>query len=145
MLGILPGTLSFGGAASAPGGEPAAGSAPQREIQQTLGAADSAAPAPAEGGAPEAAQPGSSQPADRMGFENGDGTIAAPAPSGANLYNQRDESDGAPVAIAGEPDSLTSLSEDSSGVSQLIVISGTLLIVGLGLFALRWTSRRFGG
>jgi hypothetical protein len=30
-------------------------------------------------------------------------------------------------------------------VSQLVVISGTLLIIGLGLFALRWTSRRFGG
>jgi hypothetical protein len=143
LLGILPGTLSFGGAASAPGGSEA-GSAPQQEIQQTQGAADSAAPAAAEGDAP-AAQPGSSQPTDRMGFDNGDGTIAAPAPSGANLYNQRDESDGGPVAIAGEPESLTTLSEDSSGVSQLIVISGTLLIVGLGLFALRWTSRRFGG
>ena len=142
MLGILPGTLSFGGAASAPGG-PDAGSAPQQEIQQTLGAAAPSAPAPAEGGAP-AAQPGSSQPAEGMGFDNGDGTIAAPAPAGDG-FNQRDESDSGPVAIAGEPEGLTSLSEDSTGVSQLIVISGTLLIVGLGLFALRWTSRRFGG
>jgi hypothetical protein len=142
MLGILPGTLSFGGAASAPGG-PEAGSAPQQEIQQTLGAAATSAPAPA-GGAPEA-QPGSSpQPADRMGFDNGDGTIAAPARAGEG-FNQRDESDYGPVAIAGESGNLTSLSEDSTGVSQLIVISGTLLIVGLGLFALRWTSRRFGG
>jgi len=55
--------------------------------------------------------------------------------------------------IAGEPadlgtgngEALTALSDDSSGASQLIVISGTLLIIGLGLFALRWTSRRFGG
>ena len=38
MLGFLPGTLSFGGAASAPAGG-AAGSVPQQEIQQTLGAA----------------------------------------------------------------------------------------------------------
>ena len=75
-----------------------------------------------------------------------DGTIAAPAPAptGANTFNQRDVGRG-PVAIAGERDSVTLLSEDSTGVSQLIVISGTLLIVGLGLFALRWTSRRFGG
>ena len=65
LFGVLPGTLSFGGAASAPGG-PAAGSAPQQEIQQTLGAAAaaSAAPAaPAAGGAP--AQPGASAPAAR--------------------------------------------------------------------------------
>ena len=61
------------------------------------------------------------------------------------------EADG-PVAIAGEPQSATgdgqslmSVADDSTGASQLVVISGTLLIVGLGLFALRWTSRRFGG
>jgi hypothetical protein len=142
MLGLLPGTLSFGGAASAPGG-PEAGSAPEQEIQQTLGAAAPSAPAPAEGGAP-AAQPGSSQPAEGMGFDNGDGTIAAPAPAG-DRFNLRDESDGGPADIAGEPQPLTSIADDSTGVSQLVVISGTLLIVGLGLFALRWTSRRFGG
>jgi hypothetical protein len=147
LLGFLPGTLSFGSAGSAAGG-PEAGSAPQQEVQQSLGAAASAAPAaPAEDGAPAAAGDASAKPAAGEGFGSGYGTIAAPAPAptGADTFNQRDESDGGPVAIAGERDSLTSLSEDSTGVSQLIVISGTLLIVGLGLFALRWTSRRFGG
>jgi hypothetical protein len=140
MLGILPGALSFGGVTSAPGG--AAVTAPEQEIQQTLGAASAA---PADGGA-EAAQPGASaQPAEGMGFDNGDGTVAAPAPSGGNTFNQRDEADGGPVRIAGEPDGLLSISDDSTGASQLVVISGTLLIFGLGLFALRWTSRRFGG
>jgi hypothetical protein len=38
-----------------------------------------------------------------------------------------------------------SLAPDSTGLSLPIVLSGSLLIVGLGLFALRWTSRRFGG
>jgi hypothetical protein len=38
-----------------------------------------------------------------------------------------------------------SLAPDPTGMSTLIVVSGSLLIVGLGLFALRWTSRRFGG
>jgi hypothetical protein len=144
MVGILPGTLSLGGG-SASGG-PADGSVPQQEIQQTLGAASAApAPAPAAGGAP-AAQPGSSaQPAEGFGFDNGDGTISAPAPSGGNTFNQRNNADGGPVMVAGEPESLLSISDESSGASQLIVISGTLLIVGLGLFALRWTSRRFGG
>ena len=147
LLGFLPGTLSFGGAASAPGG-PAAGSTPQEETQRTLGAAAaSAAPAaPAEGGVPEA-QPGASapaaqlgaspQPAAGLGFDNGDGAVAIPAPTDVDTFNQRD--------VAGEGQGLTSLSEDSTGVSQLMVISGTLLIVGVGLFALRWTSRRFGG
>ena len=141
MLGILPGSLSLGGGASAPG--PEAGSAPQQEVQRTLGAAASSAPA--EGGAPAVQAGTSEQPAAGDGFDNGDGTIAAPAPTGANPFNQRDESDSGPVAIAGEPESLTSTADDSTGASQLVVISGTLLIVGLGLFALRWTSRRFGG
>jgi hypothetical protein len=143
MLGILPGTLSFGGATSSAGG-PEAGSAPQGEIQQTFGGAASPAPAPAEGGAPQA-QPGASTPARlSAGFDRGDGTIAAPAPAGEDL-NQRDEADYGPADIAGEPQSLTSVADDSTGASRLVVISGTLLIVGLGLFALRWTSRRFGG
>ena len=60
-------------------------------------------------------------------------------------FNQRDESRRWSADIAGEPQSLTSVADDSTGASQLVVISGTLLIVGLGLFALRWTSRRFGG
>ena len=145
LFGVLPSTLSFGGAASAPSG-PAAGSAPQQEIQQTLGAAAAASAAPAEGGAP-AAQPGASAPAARpgaspqpaagLGFDSGDGAVAIPAPTDVDTFNQRD--------VAGEGQGLTSLSEDSTGVSVLIVVSGTLLIIGLGLFALRWTSRRFGG
>jgi hypothetical protein len=148
LFGVLPGTLSFGGAASAPGGA-AAGSAPQEEIQQTLGAAAAASAAPAvpeAGGAPAAqpgasapaAQPGASpQPAAGLDFDNGDGAVAIPAPTFVDTFNQRD--------VAGEGQGLTSLSEDSTGVSVLIVVSGTLLIIGLGLFALRWTSRRFGG
>jgi len=131
MLGILPGTLSFGGASS---GGPAATSAP-------------AAPAPAAsaaaGGAPEA------QESNRL-QQHFAGDQTALRPMGAGEL----EADGpaGPVAIAGEPQSgagegqsLMSVADDSTGASQLVVISGTLLIVGLGLFALRWTSRRFGG
>ena len=142
MLGILPGTLSFGGAASGPS-QPQAASAPQQEVE-TFGGAAASAPAPADGGAPEA-QPGASTPAGLgAGIGSGDRAIAAPAPAGEAL-NQRDETDYGSVDIAGEPQSLLSVADDSTGVSQLVVISGTLLIVGLGLFALRWTSRRFGG
>ncbi len=142
MFAILPGTLSFGGAASAPGG-PEAGSAPQQEIQ-TFGAAASSAPAPAEGGAPQAQPDASTRPGLGAGFGSGDRAIAAPAPAGEDL-NQRDEADYSRVAIAGEPSRSRRLQTTATGASQLVVISGTLLIVGLGLFALRWTSRRFGG
>ena len=133
MLGILPGTLSFDGATS---GGPAVTSAP-------------AAPAPAAsvaaGAAPEAQQ------SNRLEQHfTGDRSVLQPMAAGEL------EADGpaGPVAIAGEPpsvagegqgQSLTSVADDSIGTSQLVVISGTLLIVGLGLFALRWTSRRLGG
>lgn len=33
--------------------------------------------------------------------------------------------------------------EDATGVSVLLVLAGTLLIIGLGLFGLRWSARRF--
>jgi len=36
----------------------------------------------------------------------------------------------------------TSIRDDASGFSVLIVLGGTLLIMGIGLFALRWTARR---
>ena len=133
MLGILPGTLSFGGATSGPVDAPAA-----------LSAAPAPAASAAAGAAPEA------QPSNRLEQHfAGDRSVLQPMSAGEL------EADGpGPIAIAGEPQSvagegqgqsLTSVADDGTGASQLVVISGTLLIVGLGLFALRWTSRRFGG
>ena len=128
MLGILPGTLSFGGAASAPAG-PAAGSAPQQEIQQTLGAAASAAPA-------EAVHPllrlERACARDRRRSKAA-GPCTNPAPAGGNTSTSATSPTAGPWTIAGEPEGLASLSDDSTGVSQLIVISGTLLMRrGLG-------------
>jgi len=142
MLGILPGTLSLGGGL---GGSAAATSAPAL-----------AAPAASAGGAAEAPAPapvgsGQSDRANDLGQHfTGDQTAMRPLAAGEL---EADSAGGGPVMIAGEPadlgtgngEALTALSDDSSGASQLIVISGTLLIIGLGLFALRWTSRRFGG
>jgi hypothetical protein len=129
MLGILPGTLSFGGAASGPGGAPAAASAP------------------AAGGAPEQAAEATNRLEQVF---DGNRDLAIPAPPGVGELEGEGFGEGqgqavGPADIAGEPGSLTSIADDSSDASQLVVISGTLLIVGLGLFALRWTSRRFGG
>jgi hypothetical protein len=136
MLGILPGTLSFGGATS---GGPAATNAPAAPaMDQPL---DAAASAPAAGGAPEQAQPS----IDLQQEFDGSRAMANPAPLAGELEGEGFDQVAGPVAIAGERESLTSIADDSSGASQLVVISGTLLIVGLGLFGLRWTSRRFGG
>jgi hypothetical protein len=38
----------------------------------------------------------------------------------------------------------TYLNTDANGISMLVVLSGAFLIVGLGLFAIRWTARRLG-
>jgi len=138
MLGILPGTLSLGGATS--GGAPAS-----TAMDQPLEAGASApaagepaveAPAPAPAGA---------QPTDPLQqYSDGDRAAADNLrPLGAGELQGDDG--GGPVMIASAPEDFTDVADDSTGVSQLIVISGTLLIIGLGLFALRWTSRRFGG
>ena len=36
------------------------------------------------------------------------------------------------------------LRDDATGSSTLLIVALTLLIAGLGLFALRWTARRLG-
>jgi hypothetical protein len=36
-----------------------------------------------------------------------------------------------------------SIRDDASGVSVLLVLAGTLIIAGVGIFGLRWTARRF--
>ena len=142
MLGILPGSLSLGGAAtSAPGGG-------ATEVQGSDNSAPGAsapaleAPAPAAGGAPEVAQPTTDL---GQAFDNSR-VSAELRPMGAGELREEDGS--GPIAIAGEGagEAFSAPSTaDETGVSQLVVISGTLLIIGLGLFALRWTSRRFGG
>jgi HAMP domain-containing protein len=38
----------------------------------------------------------------------------------------------------------SAIGDDSSGRSTLAVLAATLLIAGLGLFALRWSARRLG-
>lgn len=91
-------------------------------------AAPAASGAPAAGGAPAASQaygtdrldmsvdPGASDEAD-VGVFVGSGDIAG---------------EGGPM----------SLRDDASGLSVMVVVAGTLLLVGLGLFALRWSARR---
>ena len=132
MLGILPGTLSLGSSGGA-----AATSAPAPQAP-AAGAPAEEAPVPG----PAGAQP--TGPA--LQYSEGD-RAAADNSRPLAMGELEGEGNGGPVMIAAEPGNapLNSVADDSTGASQLVVISGTLLIVGLGLFALRWTSRRFGG
>lgn len=115
LVGSVPGGLPFGGA-SASGG-----------TDQQAREAASAAPAPASNAAPAAA-PGTDDGGTFQGAGEAFGPTAAPDVS------EKDQ------ALVDE----LSLRDDPSGVSALVVIAGTMLILGLGLFALRWSSRRFG-
>lgn len=143
MLGVLPGTLSLSGATGGPG----AATDMERAMEAPAPAAPTSAPA---GGVPaEGAQP---SPV-RLGLDNAAASFQPYGLEGQAAGQLQGEDGPGPVAIAGRGESfsagdsspLLSVADDSTGVSQLVVISGTLLIIGLGLFALRWTSRRFGG
>jgi hypothetical protein len=54
---------------------------------------------------------------------------------GQDAGNSPGATDGGTLGLASEP-------AGDNGISLLVIVSGTLLIAGLGLFALRWTSRR---
>jgi anti-sigma factor RsiW len=78
---------------------------------------------------------------------------AEPSPvDDGEVFNGTDSSDPAPAAAtprvgdiaAAAPESEAAIQDDPSGLSTLAVIAGSLLIVGLGAFALRWTARRLG-
>jgi anti-sigma factor RsiW len=132
LIGVVPGALPAGGTGGAGATLETVGQAVDDDFR-SMGAA-SAAP-----GAVAVPAPSGDQATD--GNEDAAGASAAPT-----AQQQRDLGGrGGGVMIAGEPDPEIALAPDSSGVSQLVVVSGSLLIVGLGLFALRWSSRRFGG
>jgi len=95
------------------------------------GQASAAAPAPALPAGPGATYPGFA--ADQGGTAQRD-PGGANASSGAGLTNQV-----APNAAQG-----SAPNDSTAGASPLIVLSGILLIAGLGLFLLRWMARRVG-
>jgi anti-sigma factor RsiW len=130
LIGVVPGALPAGGA----GGEATLEAVGQAVDDFRSMSAASAAP----GGVAVPA------PSGEVAIDgNQDAAQASAAPT---AEQQRDLGGrGSGVMVAGEPDPEVALAPDSSGVSQLVVVSGSLLIVGLGLFALRWSSRRFGG
>ena len=102
---------------------------------------------PIEQEAPEAAPVASAAPA--AGGAPAASTAASQAYGTDRLHmsvdpGASDEADGGVFAgsdIAGEEGPIA-LRDDASGLSAMFVVAGTLLLVGLGLFALRWSARR---
>jgi anti-sigma factor RsiW len=124
LLTTVPTALPMGGAGAAP-----AGAEPQEAAASGAAAAPSAAP---------------SSIALSMSAE------PSPVDDG-EVFNGSDSSDPAPAAatpppgdIAATPEIEAAAPEDPAGLSTLAIIAGSLLIVGLGAFALRWTARRLG-
>jgi hypothetical protein len=129
LVGSVPGAMSLGGATS-------------MMAQQDSGAAPSAAAmAPAAGeasAAPDASvmlEFATDELSDAMRsngyvFNGSEGFAPTPPPMDASVE-------------AAEADE-AALRDDPTGRSVIIVLGGTMLILGLGLFALRWTSRRLG-
>jgi hypothetical protein len=129
LVGNVPGAMSLGGATST-------------TAQQDSGAVPSAAAmAPAAGEAstaPDATMMlefATDEPADAMRsngyvFNGSEGFAPTPQPMD--------------TSVEAGPAEEAALRDDPTGRSVIIVLGGTMLILGLGLFALRWSSRRFG-
>ena len=119
LIGAIPGAMSLGGASA-----PAAPAASNEQGRNSLDVA-TAAPAPAVQGPGNGFISGDTQGEGHQGLAP---TKAADAPG----------------TDAGVPDPTPELAPDPTGISTLVVVSGSLLIIGLGLLALRWSVRRFG-
>ena len=160
LVATIPAAFSgMGGASSAAAPElrsSAGGPSPAPEIAAPAPAA-SAAAAPAAG-ASAAASGAALGP-----IESAPAASAAPAEGQADLYASSspdaeitgeggvfygDDGDAASQAAqrqdAAEMAREAAIQDDGSGVSVLVVVALTLLIAGLGLFALRWTNRHLG-
>jgi hypothetical protein len=126
LLATIPSAFSAAGGATslAPVGDaaqmPAAASAAP--------AASAAAPAPAP----------AAESTDIYGFS------AAPTSetAGGGEVFSGDDGDAALEARLDAAATLQAIRDDATGRSALLVVAGTLLIVGLGLFLLRWSARR---
>jgi hypothetical protein len=106
-------------------------------------AAPSAAPASSSSEFGPLASPAASGALDRRSIS------AEPGPygdTGGGVFSGSSEASGGTGDIqaedTGDTDVLTAVRDD--GVAIGLVIAGISLIIGFGLFALRWTSRRFG-
>ena len=154
LITALPSVpLGAGGATvlstiGAPVTEQAAGAPASPAASAAAGAVPAAAPSAAPSAGPALASAAASNALDRQAV------TAEPEPYGGatdegGVFTGSNEGDGRTGDVqAGNEDTAGDaglLSVRDDGVSLGVVIGGISLILGFGLFALRWTSRRFGG
>ena len=123
LVATVPSMSGLGGAAT--------GAAP--EVLSTVG---NAIPAPAAASA-----------APRAEATHLYGLSAAPTSEtagGGEVFSGDDGALEAERQDAGDMAGDASIRDDATGLSTLVVVAATLLIAGLGLFALRWSARRLG-
>ena len=148
LLASLPGILPLGGAASGPVLAPIGDST---SPLGSTGAPPPAAPSEEPGPAAEGEQ-GRDTSGDSDNFTSGSGSGGTPSGGPDTAVGEAPGQGGATDDGGVRTDSdndgaggfeLFSLADDGAP-SALVVVSGSLLIVGLGLFALRWAGRRLG-
>jgi hypothetical protein len=135
LFATVPSVLSgFSGAAAGPASQ----------TLSTVGApVPGAAGAATEASAAASAAPAAAESIDRYAFSvppdteiTGDGGVFSGDGGEATVGGQRQDANDMTLEAT--------IRDDQSGRSALFVVAMALLIAGLGLFALRWASRRFG-
>ena len=132
LIATIPGALMSG----------ATGSAPQ--VLSTVGNAIPAPAASAPAASAAAAAPSAAPAAEGTGFYDISAAPTSETTGGGEVFSG-DDGDAAVDRLRQDANDMStdaSIRDDGTGVSALVLVATTLLIAGLGLFALRWSARR---
>ena len=159
LVATVPSVLLQGSATSAPSGAQDttgnAGGAPGAVTDAGAESASRSADPGAPAAAPSADYAGpvaaSAQPTPVVSDRNGvailpDQASPAPAQGGTTTGSSKgsDAGPGQPDALSGTGAERTAAEQGATGIPTMIVVSGALVLVGLGLFLMRRATRRFG-
>jgi len=138
-------TLSAVGAAI-PAPAAASEAPPAATARAAASAAASAAPAPAAAASAAAVPAASPEAAESVsGYDLN--PVEPDTIGGGGVFSGDGGEKASPDGQRQDVNDMTadaSISDDGSGFSTLVIVAATLLIAGLGLFALRWSARRLG-
>ena len=159
LFATVPGALSgmSGDAAAGPQslstvGAPVQGAGGGAPAASARAAASAAPAAEAASGAPAASRDAALAPATAapVPAESVDKYLYSTEPGSeitgeGGVFSGDGEDSAAQRQDAAEMALEAAIRDDATGASALAVVAATLLLAGLGLFALRWTARRLGG
>lgn len=136
LLAAMP-TIQLGGSAAAPGGAGGPAAAASGDLPKSVDTVGGSSASDDQGREDYAAQ---SQPPAAI-------PVTGYGPAASPLLVDRgvaDASTAPDVAQSPQPEVPAPVAPAVPAASPLVVLSGTFLIVGLGLFGLRWSARRLG-